>query len=368
VATVVCLLICTWIRIGNDESRERIIRTGLTTLRDDQVQRFWSPHSLHFPRQDGKKHLHRDRRSHPSDPRPRKMFGAAINFPGIALSRRSTRTASRASSSRGDVERIPSNASPADLHQGLEPGRNGNSQPSALARVRHALPMQAWPAPDRAGRSFGRGELGNTPAVCRKSYVHPDVIDSFLHAVKRPHRQARVGCRSASTPISSAARPSASTRGASAARLARRTRKRGHSSDCSCPGEITTKLNHSGRPPNTEALARDGLAAPERLYPPSGSVGDRGVAPLVRRVVSARSAAIDGSPGTDWVHFSIARRMLGTSRPRIAFANVVPNAEGIRPTQRPSTLSPLQIDPADPRRAPVTRLATIPSERSRKNA
>ncbi|MBV9257978.1 MAG: hypothetical protein JO215_08170, partial [Ktedonobacteraceae bacterium] len=32
--------------------------------------------------------------------------------------------------------------------------------------------------------------LGNTPAICRKSYVHPEVIDSYLdgsllHALKK---------------------------------------------------------------------------------------------------------------------------------------------------------------------------------------
>ena len=34
--------------------------------------------------------------------------------------------------------------------------------------------------------------LGNTPAICRKSYVHPAVVDSYLEGTLKPRLHARV--------------------------------------------------------------------------------------------------------------------------------------------------------------------------------
>jgi DNA topoisomerase-1 len=34
--------------------------------------------------------------------------------------------------------------------------------------------------------------LGNTPAICRKSYVHPAVVDSYLEGSLQPRLRARV--------------------------------------------------------------------------------------------------------------------------------------------------------------------------------
>jgi DNA topoisomerase-1 len=37
--------------------------------------------------------------------------------------------------------------------------------------------------------------LGNTPAICRKSYVHPGLLDAYLKGELPPRRGRRAGLR-----------------------------------------------------------------------------------------------------------------------------------------------------------------------------
>jgi DNA topoisomerase-1 len=45
------------------------------------------------------------------------------------------------------------------------------------------------------------GELGNTRAVCRASYVHPAVVESYLDGTLVPHWRRPVGARPAGITV-----------------------------------------------------------------------------------------------------------------------------------------------------------------------
>ena len=63
---------------------------------------------------------------------------------------------------------------------------NAPNEPLAKARITSAIEQVA-------------GRLGNTPAICRKSYVHPAILDAYLaNTLKLPpstHALGKRGCR-----------------------------------------------------------------------------------------------------------------------------------------------------------------------------
>ena len=158
----------------------------------------------------------------------RASSGAARSCPGRSCSSTSTTTASRADVDSADVNDYLREVTGEDFTAkdfrtwaGHGAGRAGAATSST------AFDSEAQAQEERWSDAIERSpqQLGNTPAVCRKCYVHPDVIDAL------PRRHARRRALAA-RPRGRARRPRAARgrgRGArsAAARLAREQRKRG---------------------------------------------------------------------------------------------------------------------------------------------
>jgi DNA topoisomerase I len=174
-AAVVSVLAETGARIGNARYREQNGSFGLTTLLDRHVRIGASQVELAFRGKGGKPYRTRVR-----DRTLARTIAACRDVPGQRLFQYSTE-AGRQSIESGDVnaylQRISSPRFTAKTF------RTWIASVSALAELR-ALE----PAPTLAGRKRQLNvalarvaeRLGNTVAICRKSYVHPALPQAFL--------------------------------------------------------------------------------------------------------------------------------------------------------------------------------------------
>jgi DNA topoisomerase-1 len=173
-ALVVRLLEETHARIGNEEYARTNGSYGLTTLRDEHVRQVRGVLQLHFR---GKHGLMHD--VVVDDRRLSKLVKQCQDLPGQILFQY-----------RSDHGPCPVHSS--DVNEYL---RAASGIPVTAKTFRTwggtlltatALAAVDPPATDRLRRQLVTAavarvakELGNTPAVCRRSYVHPTVIESF---------------------------------------------------------------------------------------------------------------------------------------------------------------------------------------------
>jgi len=175
-ATVVRLLETSLIRVGNDEYARTNGSFGLTTLKNDHVRVRGTRLQFRFRGKSRKVHD-----VQVDDARLARIVRHCQDLPGQALFQFVNDT--------GDVESIDSS----DVNAYIR-GRDGldfsakdfrtwagtlltarvlaelgdaPNEPLAKARITSAIEQVA-------------GRLGNTPAICRKSYVHPAILDAYL--------------------------------------------------------------------------------------------------------------------------------------------------------------------------------------------
>ena len=174
-ATIVRLLESTLIRVGNDEYARTNRSYGLTTLRNRHVKLNGS--TVHF-RFRGKHGIEHEIRI--EDPRAAKVVRKCLDLPGQDLF------------VYVDDVGVPHDVGSTDVNQYLQE-ISGESFTAKDFRTWHAT-TEALEA--LAGHGFDTtreakakmkevlqtiaGRLGNTPAMCRKCYVNPVVIDAFL--------------------------------------------------------------------------------------------------------------------------------------------------------------------------------------------
>ncbi len=186
-ATVVRLLETTFMRVGNEEYARSNKSFGLTTLKDRHVDIRPSEVRFHFRGKSGVMH---DVAVH--DRAVARIVRKCRDLPGQELFQYL------------DEERKPATIDSADVNDYIREAtghdftakdfrtwagtvlaalalREVDAAAELLARrARKAGPRK--PAPRDVARAIERvaQRLGNTPAVCRKCYVHPDVIASYL--------------------------------------------------------------------------------------------------------------------------------------------------------------------------------------------
>jgi DNA topoisomerase-1 len=177
-AAVVKLLDTTLGRIGNDEYARENGSYGLTTLCDRHVRLRGNALELSFRGKSGV-----DQQFHVEDPGVARVVRQCLRLPGDALF--------RYADDAGDVHTIGS----AEVNTYLR-GLSAEHLSAKDFRTWHASVL----ALKLTTRALERGEgqftlrkmlaevaqaLGNTPAVCRKSYVHPQVLALALLATRR---------------------------------------------------------------------------------------------------------------------------------------------------------------------------------------
>ena len=170
-ATVVRLLETTRIRVGNQEYRRANGSFGLTTLRSGQAKVAGDRFRLEFRGKGGKRHA-----IDVSDRRVARIVRRCQDLPGHELFQYVDGEGRRRAIGSGDV--------------------NGYLR-AITGQEFTAKDFRTWAGTVLAAEALARFErvsrravnlavaavaerLGNTPAVCRKSYVHPAVIDAFV--------------------------------------------------------------------------------------------------------------------------------------------------------------------------------------------
>ncbi|MDB6108813.1 MAG: topoisomerase [Pedosphaera sp.] len=177
-ATVVRLLEVSRIRVGNEEYARENKSYGLTTMRDKHVDISGSKLHFHFRGKSGKEHevdLH--------DRRLAKIVKACQDLPGQELFQYIDENGERRKVESDDVNAYLREitgreftakyfrtwAGTALAAQALQEFKHFDSGAEAKKNVVQAVKSVAE-------------QLGNTPAVCRKCYVHPAIFDSYLEA------------------------------------------------------------------------------------------------------------------------------------------------------------------------------------------
>jgi len=187
VATVVRLLETTFIRIGNTEYVKQNQSFGLTTLRDRHVEIEGSRLRFSFRGKAGKQHT-----VDVTDRRLASIVKRCQDLPGYELFQYLDEQGERQTVDSADVNEYLREVSGQDF--------TAKDFRTWAGTVLAALALQEFEAFDsqaqckknvvRAVEDVAK-QLGNTPAICRKSYVHPAVIDAYQEGLTLKTLQQR---------------------------------------------------------------------------------------------------------------------------------------------------------------------------------
>ncbi|CAN5165152.1 DNA topoisomerase IB [soil metagenome] len=175
VATVVRLLETTLLRVGNDEYARNNQSFGLTTLRDRHAVIEGTKLHLNFRGKGGKHHEVglRDRRL-------ARIVRQCQELPGQRLFQYQDATGARQSVTSDDVNEYIRDATGGEFT--AKDFRTWAGTYLAAQALREISELDAGPPQRTVARVVEEvaQSLGNTPAVCRRCYIHPAVVDSYL--------------------------------------------------------------------------------------------------------------------------------------------------------------------------------------------
>jgi DNA topoisomerase-1 len=175
-ATIVRLLECSCIRVGNEEYARSNDSFGLTTLKNDHVEISGSRIRFEFRGKSGKAHT-----VDVSDRRLARIVVRCQAIPGEELFQYLDEDGARQTVDSGDVNDYIRRAADSDFT-----AKDFRTWAGTILAVEALTDAGAF-ASEREGKSkmLGAidrvaGQLNNTRAVCRKYYVHPAVLESYL--------------------------------------------------------------------------------------------------------------------------------------------------------------------------------------------
>jgi DNA topoisomerase-1 len=180
-ATVVKLLETTLIRVGNKEYVKQNNSFGLTTLRDQHVDVEGSKLRFEFRGKSGKEHS-----VEVQDRRLARIVKQCRDLPGQKLFQYLDEGGERQSVSSEDVNAYLRETTGEDFS--AKDFRTWGGTVLALSAL---LEVGACESEREANKAVVEaikhvsGQLGNRPAICRKYYVHPVVIETFLEGKLR---------------------------------------------------------------------------------------------------------------------------------------------------------------------------------------
>lgn len=191
-ATVVYLLDVTLVCVGNVTYARDNRSFGLTTLRNRHVEVRGSRVRFHFRGKSGVEHD-----VSVSDPRLARIIRHCVDLPGQELFQYADETGTRHTVDSADV-----NAYLQTLTDGDFTAKDYRTWAGSVLTL-ELLRGHAYEQVTEARRHVADAiamvarRLGNTPAVCRKCYVHPAVVEAFLagELSTLPAARARKGLR-----------------------------------------------------------------------------------------------------------------------------------------------------------------------------
>lgn len=189
-ATVVRLLEVTLVRVGNEEYARANRSYGLTTLRDGHVDVNGSKIHFRFRAKSGK-----ERDFDVKDRRLANIVKRSRDLPGQDLFQYVDEDGSQQSIGSGDVNDYLRSITGEDTT-----AKHFRTWAGTLLA---AVALEAMDAPEKESQAKSNvntaiklvaERLGNTPSIARKCYVHPAVVDAYMHGETidlSPHRNGR---------------------------------------------------------------------------------------------------------------------------------------------------------------------------------
>lgn len=196
VAVIVRLLDVTSLRIGNAAYAAANESFGLTTLHDQHARIRGSTIRLAF----------RGKSAHDfdvtvEDPRLAKLVRRSRDLPGEPLFQYRTGTGEPRVVTSTDVNAYLSEHAAAGVT--AKTFRTWHATVRAATGLAKVSTLDPAPQPARLNEVVDdvAGMLGNTRAVCRKSYIHPAVVQAYLDDDLLPSWNRRVGAKPAGTTV-----------------------------------------------------------------------------------------------------------------------------------------------------------------------
>lgn len=170
VATVVALLDCSFARIGNEGYARTNGSFGLTTLRDRHARFKGSTLRLCYRGKGGKEH-----EAFIEDKRIVHIVRKCQDVPGQTLFQYIDEEGGHAPIGSSDVNDYLRDVTGAEFS-----AKDFRTWAATVIAARELLEMDVSEANVVAAVDVVASELGNTRAVCRASYIHPQTIEGFL--------------------------------------------------------------------------------------------------------------------------------------------------------------------------------------------
>ena len=186
-AAVVMLLEATSIRVGNDEYRRQNGSVGLTTMSDDNAQFEGSSLRFEFKGKSGKEH-----RVELTDKRVARIVKQCQDLPGQELFQYLDEHGERHAIGSSDVNEYLREISGNEFT-----AKDFRTWNGTVLAMRYLRLCEAPTSATAGKRSVSKAiksvadDLGNTPAVCRKAYVHPVVLNAYLEGSLEPEARLR---------------------------------------------------------------------------------------------------------------------------------------------------------------------------------
>jgi len=175
-ATVVRLLETTLIRVGNDEYARENNSFGLTTMRDKHAVINGSKVEFSFVGKSGKRHT-----IDVEDPFLAKIVKKCRDIPGYDLFQYIDEKGDNHAVSSGDVNDYIREISGQEFT-----AKDFRTWAGTLLAAMALREFESFDSETQAKRNVVAAiesvsaRLGNTPAVCRKCYVHPDILSAYM--------------------------------------------------------------------------------------------------------------------------------------------------------------------------------------------
>ncbi|HET9109766.1 MAG TPA: hypothetical protein VFN78_02965, partial [Ktedonobacterales bacterium] len=176
VATVVALLDDTLARVGNEEYARENESFGLTTLRQDHVDVEGSSVRFEFRGKSGKEH-----RIEARNPKLAGIVRRYLDLPGYELFQYLDEHGQRHVIQSDDVNVYLHEVTSSDFT-----AKDFRTWGGTTLALRHLRELGGFETQREAQRNVHEAiveaskRLGNTPAICRKSYVNPRIIEAYL--------------------------------------------------------------------------------------------------------------------------------------------------------------------------------------------
>jgi DNA topoisomerase-1 len=175
-ATIVSLLERTFIRIGNNEYARTNHSFGLTTLRERHVRISGPRVQFQFRGKSAKKFS-----IHLEDPLLAKIVKRCRDLPGYELFQYVDELGKPQAVDSGEV-----NAYLREIGGSEFSAKDFRTWGGTVLALRELSDLPTWDSPVQTKSAIARAvervaeRLGNTPAVCRNSYIHPAIINAYL--------------------------------------------------------------------------------------------------------------------------------------------------------------------------------------------